>query len=266
MPESPDRRKRTSGRLPLILLGGFAVVCLVALVFLGDLARYQESAMVGESQAALRDVTDAAGFDRALKQYPGNRILKLVALADGKWIEIDAALRKALDEAAPAALARPANLAASSRADLEGLRRDLKAAESNVTALASRVDAMIKARREDLQAGARALGLDGTTVARFMTAVDEQFAEWKTVISKTLAARAEYHGAYERCAALLARESGSYKVTNGQFIFRLQPTADSYNAAAAAMADAAKRMAEFETEREALRRSQFVRWKKFVGD
>ena len=76
-----DEKKKKPGRLPLILLGVFAVACLVALLFLGDLARYQESATVAESQAALREVGNPEQLDQALKRYPANRILKLVAMA-----------------------------------------------------------------------------------------------------------------------------------------------------------------------------------------
>jgi len=66
--------------------------------------------------------------------------------------------------------------------------------------------------------------------------------------------------------AVLVREFGSYKVTNGQFIFRLQPTADSYNAASVAMAAATKRLADLEEERGALQQAQLKRWKNFVGN
>ena len=76
-----DEKKKKPGRLPLILLGVFAVGCLVALVFLGDLARYQESAAVGESQAALRDKINAvpeynaeieAALHAAVKDFKSN--------------------------------------------------------------------------------------------------------------------------------------------------------------------------------------------------
>ena len=83
--------------------------------------------------------------------------------------------------------------------------------------------------------------------------------------AKAQAARAEYLGAWEKSAAVLVREFGSYKVTNGQFIFRLQPTADSYNAASTAMAAATKRIADLEEERGALQQEQLKRWKNFVG-
>lgn len=260
-----DRKEKKSGRLPLILLGIFAAACLVALVFVGDLARYQQAAMVAESQTALQDVSDPERLDQVLKRYPANRVLKLVALANEKSADIDAATRKMLNEAEPAALSKPVNLTTSGRSDLDALRRDLKSAESNVAALASRINALIKAKRDELQTSARSLGMESNTTARFMAAVDEQHAEMTALVSKMLASRAEYYSGYEKCAALLVKEFGFYKVTNGQFIFRLQPTADSYNAASAAMAAATKRMTELEEERGALRRSQPNRWKKFVG-
>jgi hypothetical protein len=260
-----DRKESKPGRLALILLGVFVAAGFVALLFVGDLARYQEAAMVGESQAALRDVNDLQQLDQALKQYPANRILKLVALAKEEAVGLDAAMRKFAGEAEPVSLAKPVNLATASRSDLDALRRDLKTAESNVAAVKSRTEALIKARRDELEKGARALGLENATVARFMAAVDEQHAEIATLNAKALAARAEYLGAWEKSAAVLVREFGSYKVTNGQFIFRLQPTADSYNAAAVVMAAATKRIADLEEERGTLQQAQLKRWKNFVG-
>lgn len=260
-----DEKKKKPGRLPLILLGVFAVACLVALVFLGDLARYQGSAMVDESQAALRDVGNPEQLDQVLRRYPANRILKLVALAGEKSAEIDAAARKMIGEAEPAALARQVNLANASRADLEALHRDVKLAETNIAALATRMAALVKAKRSELESSARALGLDGATITKFMAAADEQHSEIAALASKMLAANADYYGGYEKCAALLVKEFGSYKVTGGRFVFRQQPTADGYNACSATMAAAAKRLSELEAERSALRRSQPGRWKKFVG-
>jgi hypothetical protein len=260
-----EEKKPRPGRLPLILIGIFAIACLVALLFLGDLARYQEAGMVGESQAALRDVNDYQQLDQALKQHPANRILKLVGLANDEAAAVDAAARKLLDDAAPVTLAKPLDLTAASRSDLDALRRDLKTAESNTATVKSRTDALIKAKRDELEKSARSLGIESNTVARFMAAIDEQHAEIAAFAAKAQAARSEYYGAYERCAAVLVRESGSYKVTNGQIIFRLQPTADSYNAASGAMAAAQKQMADLEDEKTALRQSQLNRWKKFVG-
>lgn len=260
-----DRKESKPGRLPLILLGVFAAAGFAALLFVGDLARYQEAAMVGESKAALRDVNDLQQLDQALKQYPANRILKLVSLAKEEAASLDAAMRKAAEEAEPAALAKPLNLATANRSDLDAIRRDLKTADSNVAAVKSRSEALTKARRNELEKSARALGVENATVARFLAAVDEQHAEIAALNARALAARVEYLAAYEKSVALLVREFGSYKVTNGQFIFRLQPTADSYNAASTAMAAATKRLADLEEERGTFQQAQLKRWKNFVG-
>jgi hypothetical protein len=61
------------------------------------------------------------------------------------------------------------------------------------------------------------------------------------------------------------REFGVYKVVNGQIIFQLQPTADSYNEAAAKMAAAAGRLEELDAERTRLKQSQLDRWKNLVS-
>lgn len=259
-----DREQKKSSRLPLILLGAFAVACLAALIFVGDLARYQEAAMVSESQAALRDVSDPGQLDQVLGQHPANRILKLAALANEKSAEIDVATRKMLAEAEPAALAKSVDLTVASRGDLEALRRDLKIAEGKATEVKARMEALVKAKRDELQGTARSL-LENATVARFMAAVDEQQAETSAYAARMTAARADYYSAYEKCVALLVKEFGTYKVTGGQFIFRLQPTADSYNAASTAMNAATKRTADLEQDRAGLKRSQLERWKKFVG-
>lgn len=260
-----DRKERKPGRLPLILLCTFAIACLVALLFVGDLARYQEAAMVDESKAALREVGDPQQLDQALKQFPANRILRLVALAGKDAGETDAALQKLLNEIEPAGLANPVDLTTASRATLEALRRDLKTAEGNSASFKARYAELIKARRTDAENAARALGVESTTLTRFMAALDEQHSEMTALAAKVLAARAEYYSAYEKCAALLVKEFGSYKVTNGQFIFRLQPAVDSYNAASSAMATAMKRIVDLENEKSALKQSHVNRWKNFVG-
>lgn len=264
MVKPADLEEKRSGRLPLILLGVFAIGCLAALILVGDLARYQETATVEESQAALRDVKDVQQLNEVLKRHPSNRILKLVALAAGEAGAIDAATRTLLDEAAPAALLKPASLTGSSRGELDSLRRDLKAAESNAAAAKPRAMELIKKKRNELESAARSLGIEHGTVVRFVALIDKQYAELAGHVSDVLAARGEYYAAYEKCAALLVREFGSYKVTNGQFIFRLQPTADSYNAASTAMTAATARLVDLDLERDKLRQSRLDRWKKFV--
>jgi hypothetical protein len=240
-----DTKSKPSGRLPLILVGVFVVAGFVAALFVGDLGKLQETVIADEGRAVLREVNDPGQLDQALKQHPANRILKLVGLATEEAAEFDAVTRKLLS-------------------DLEALRRDLKTAENNAAALKPRMAALIKTRRAAIESRARALGVESNTMARFMAAIDEQHAEAMVLAAKMLAARAEYYGAYDKCVALLLREFGSYRVANGQFVFRLQPTADSYNAAANAMAAAPKRMAELEEERTAQKQSQLNRWKMIV--
>ena len=259
-----DRKEKPSGRLTLILLGVFVVGCIVAALFIGDLAKLQEPIFVRESQSALQGVDDPQALDQVLRRYPSNRILRLVALANKNAVETDAAARKLLGEGEPAALAKPIDLTAASRADLDALRSNLKIAEGNAAAFKPRTIALIKVKRDEAEKEARSLGVGGDTLAKFIAMIDAQHADIAAFIAKVSAARAERNAAYEKCAALLVREFGSYKVTNGQLIFRLQPPADSYNAAAAAMAAAAKRIAELDDESAGLRQSQLKRWKDFV--
>jgi hypothetical protein len=103
------------------------------------------------------------------------------------------------------------------------------------------------------------------TFAKFMAMIDEQHADMKSLISRISAERLEYSAAYEKCVALLVREFGLYKVVNGQIIFQLQPTADSYNDAAAKMAAAASRLKELDAERTTLKQSQLDRWKNLIS-
>ncbi len=124
-----EKKKTPSGRLTLILLGVFFIACFIGALFVGDLAKLQEPVFAKESQAALRDVDDAAGLDQVLQKYSANRMLRLVALAKRDATDLDAAARKLVAEAEPAALAKPVDLTAASRADLDALRASLKAAE-----------------------------------------------------------------------------------------------------------------------------------------
>jgi len=259
-------RANAPGRLALVLLllCVLVVACLGVVYFAGDLSKLQEAISTKESQAALRGVSAAEQLDQAIKQYPSNRILKLIALANKDSMEIDAVARKLSAEAGRPDLPNLIDLSASSRSDLDALRRDMKTAESNAASLKLRYIALIKEERDKLESEARALKAGNSTIARFMAMIDEQHAEMIALTSKVLMARAEYYSAYEKCIALLVREFGIYKVANGQFIFPFQSTANSYNGAAEAMAAAAKRIADLEDERTSLRQSQLSRWKAFV--
>lgn len=257
-----DRKSRW---LAVALLCIMAIVCFGTLYLVGDLARFQEADALRESRMALDGVNDPERLDRTLEQHPFNRILKLVALANRDSVEMDGATRGLLSEAEPAELWKRMEKELSTRADLETLGRDLKAAESNAAGLGPRYDELGKVERDRVEHDAMALEGRNETFARFMAMIDEQHAGLRAVLSKISASRLAYYRAYEKCVALLAHEFGVTKVVNGQFIFRLQSQADSYNDAAAAMAAAAKRLAELETERANLRQSQFDEWKNFVG-
>lgn len=257
-----DRKSRL---LAIALLCIVAIACFGTLYLVGDLARFQEADALSESRMALDGVNDPERLDQVLEQHPFNRVLKLVALANRDSVEMDGATRGLLSEAEPAELWKRMEKELSTRADLEALGRDLKAAESNAADLGPSYDELGKIERNRVEHDAMALEGRNETLARFMAMIDEQHAGLKAVLSKISASRLAYYRAYEKCVALLAGEFGVTKVVNGQFIFRLQSQADSYNDAAAAMAAAAKRLAELETGRASLRQSQLHDWKNFVG-
>jgi hypothetical protein len=259
---SSDRKARVPGRLVLVLslLCVFVFVCLGLGYYVGDLAKFQTS----DPAKALRGANDPEQLDRVLKRYPSNKMLQMVALASRDLSEVDAAARRLLNDAEPRDFLKPIDLSTYSRGDLDTLRRDVKTAQGNAATLAPRYAALVNDARAKLENDARLLDVENGTLSEFMAMIDEQHAEMMTLTSKVLAARAEYYNAFERCVAILVKEFGIYKVTNGQVIFPLQSTADSYNRAAAAMEPAAKRIAELEAERATLRRSELNRWKSFV--
>jgi len=259
------QKAKRSGRLILILLGLFIIACFAGALYLGDLAKFQESIFAKESSAALQGVNDPQQLDRLLKQYPSNKTMKLLALARKDAVETDAATQRLLNDTEPASLSRTINLTSSSRGDLDAVLRDLKIAQNNAATFKTRYAALIKARRDETESAANALNLASDTVARFMAMIDEQHAEMTALTAKVLAARAEHHAAYEKCTAILIKELDFTKVAEGQLVFRLRSTANSYNAAAATMAAAAKRLSELEDERTSLRQVQFKRWKDFAS-
>jgi hypothetical protein len=257
----PDPRSKALA----ILLGSIiAVVCLGTLYFVGDLARFQKANDVREGQVALRDLKDPQQLEQLLKRYPSNGILKQVALANKDSIEIDAAALGLLSEADPGVLSERINEGLSGRGDLVALGRDLKAAEENAAGLGSRYEIQIKAVRDGIAHDAGALEGGTNNSATFMAMIDAQHADMKALMAKISAARLDYFRAYEKCVGLLANENG-IKVVDGRITFRLQAQADSYNEAAAVTAATAKRLADLETERKALKQSLFDRWKRWVS-
>jgi hypothetical protein len=256
---------RKTKALAVVLACVIAIVCFGTLYFVGDLARFQGDAAVREGQAALRGLHTPDQLDQLLRQHPSNGILKLVALASRDYGEIDDAARGLLREKDPADLWARMEKGFSSRGDLEALGRDLKAAEDNAAGLEARYAALSKAVRDRIEHDASALDGQAGTLAKFMAVIDAQHAGMTAVMARIAAARLDYFRAYEKCVAVLTREFGTTKIVNGQYIFRFQPQADIYNEAAAAMASAAKRLADLDTERTALRSSQLDKWKSLAA-
>ena len=255
-PVSP-RRARARVVIAFVLLLVVVAALSVGVHYLGKL---QENMAAQESQTALESLKNGTPVEAALARYPTNRLLKLTAMATRAAIETSAATEKLSRDIEPPALARDITLAAASRSDLEALRRDLKIAETNATTFMPRYLALLKAEHDRLENDARALNLGKDVVSRFIDGVDRRHAEIATIVSKMLAARAEYYRAYDKCAAALIAEFGRYKVTNGQFIFPVQYMADRYNVAANAMTSAATRAAELEAERKTLAQSPLTGW------
>jgi hypothetical protein len=257
-----DRRAKARIVIAFLLLLVVAAALAVGVYYLGKL---QETIANQESRTAVEAIGDGRPIDEALAKYPSNRFLKLMAMASKAALETSAASQKLAQEIEPPSLAKDVTLAAASRGDLEALRRDLKIAEANATDSMPRYLALLKAERDRLENDARSLNLDNKVIGRLMEAVDGRHAAIAALVSSMLAARAEYYRAYDKCAAALIAEFGRYRVTNGQFIFPIQYMADRYNAAANAMASAAKRVAELEEQRKALAQSLLTGWEPFVG-
>ena len=258
----PDRGSKA---LAIVLASVIAIVCFGTLYYVGDLSRFQRAEVAQESEAALRDLAAPDQLDQLVKRYPSSTIVRLVALAKRDAAEIDDAARGLLRQADPADLWARMDKAASSRANLEALGRDLKAAEDNAASLEARYAPLAKAVHDKIERDATALEGRTDRLTKFMAIVDAQHAGMKDTIARTSAARLDYLRAYEKCVALLASEFDSIKSVNGQFMFRTTVQADSYNKAAAAMASSAKRMTELDTEQAASRSAQFEAWKKLGG-
>jgi hypothetical protein len=259
------QKAKTRVRIAFLLLFVFMIVFSVGAYFVANLGKLQESIAARESQTALQGLTDPKQIDQALKQHPSNKILQMIAMATKAANETNAAIEKLSDQVEPPAISKDVNFAAASRSDLEALRGDLKTAEANATTSMPRYVAVLKTERDNLEKYALSLQVGKDTVSRFLDNVDRRHAETTALASRILSARAEFYRAYEKYVAVLVGEFGAYKVTNGQFIFPLQRTAERYNAAANAMTAAAKRVAELEEERKTLMQSQLAGWEQFVS-
>jgi hypothetical protein len=262
---SLDRKAKTRVRMAFFCLFVFVVALSVGAYFVGKLSKFQEEIAAQESRTALQGITDPEQIDEALRQHPSNKFLQMMAMATKASIETGAAAEKLSNELEPPAISKNINFGKTSRSNLEALRSDLKTAETNATAFMPRYIALTKAERDKVENYALSLHVGKQTLGRFMEAVDKRIAKATDLASKTSLARAEFYRAYEKYVAVLIGEFGAYKMVNGEFIFPLQPTANRYNAAAAALTAATTRVAEFEEERKQLIQSQQEGWEPFVN-
>jgi hypothetical protein len=260
-----DQKTKTRVRIAFLLLFVFMIVFSIGAYFVPDLGKLQESIAARESQTALQGIIDPRQIDEALKQHPSNKFLQMIAMATRAADETSAAAEKLSNEVEPPAISKDVNLGTASRNDLEALRRDLKTAETNATAFMPRYIVLLKTERDNVEKYALSLHAAKETVGRLLDNIDKRHAETTAFTSRMLLARAEFYRAYEKYVAVLVGESGAYKMTNGQFIFPLQRTAERYNVAANAMTAAAKRVAELEEERKTLMQSQLIGWEQFAN-
>jgi hypothetical protein len=263
MPSVPNPKWRV--RIAFFCLFVFMIVFSVGAYFLTNLGKLREIMAAREGQKALQGITDSSQIDEALRQHPSNKFLQMTAMATRAANETDVATEKLSNEVEPPGISKNNNLSAASRGDLEALRRDLKTAEANATALMPRYIALFKTERDHVEKYALSLYLDKDTTSRFLDSLDKRHAEITAFTAKMSSARAEFYRAYEGYVAVLAGEFGAYQVVNGQFIFPFQRTVDRYNVAAHAMTVAAKRVADLEEERKGLKKSQQQRWEQFVN-
>jgi hypothetical protein len=262
MPSDPKARTRV--RIALLLLFVFMVAASAGTYYVADLGRLQDLIAARQGQAALQGITDASQIEAVLRQSPSNRFLRMMAMATRAADETNATIDKLSDDIEPPAISKAGNPGTASRSDLEALRRDLKTAEANATALAPRTIAVLKAERDTVEKYAALLQLGKDARGRLLDALDKRHAEITALASRTSSARADFYRAYQNYIGILVGEFGAYKFTDGQFIFPLQRTADRYNVAAQAMTAAAKPLAELDQERKTLLQSQQARWLHFV--
>jgi hypothetical protein len=262
VPSGPNPKTRV--RIAFLCLFVFLIVFSVGAYFLSDLRKLQDRIAARESEAVLEGITDPGQIDEALRQHPSNKFLQVMATATRTANETEAAIEKLANEVEPPAIPKAVNLGAASRSELEALRRDLKTAEANATALLPRTTALLKTERGDVEKYALSLRLEKDTIGRLLDNIDKRHAEIAAFTSRMSSARADYYRAYERYVAVLVGEFGAYKVVNGQFIFPFQLTVNRYNAAVEAMTVAARRVGELDEERKGLLKSQQSDWVQFI--
>ena len=98
MPSSPNANSRA--RIVFLFLF-FMIVFSVGAYFASDLGKLQDSLAARETQAALQGITEPAQIDEALRQYPSNKILQMMAMAIKAANGTSAATEKLSNELEP---------------------------------------------------------------------------------------------------------------------------------------------------------------------
>jgi len=240
-------RPATSARI-LIAVFSLLVLLTVAISLSIDLGKFQERVSTREGQAALQGISSPSQLESALKQYPSNNLLRLMAKATGAVNDTKGAIDQLSAQIEPAPLSKELNFSSVSRDELESFRRDLKTAETNAQTFLPRYAAIFKAEHDQIKNATVSLRVPKEIAGQLLDGVTQRQAKALNAISLTLSARADYYRAYDKYIAFLSSELGSFKVVAGQFIFPLQRTVERYNVAAQAMASAGKRVGELESD------------------
>src|ERR1700675_2887355 len=142
--------------------------------YIAGFARLAESHAPRESQAAPQVVAAPSPIDEALRQHPSDKLLQMVAMATRAAKDTSIAAEKLSSEVEQPPIPAGINLAASSRADLEALRGNLKTAEANATAFMPRYAALLKTERDGIEKQTLALHMDKDALAKLLDAIDSR--------------------------------------------------------------------------------------------
>jgi hypothetical protein len=242
-----------------------AVLAVAALsVGVANTGKLQEAIAFRDGKVALQGITGPKQIDTALAQNPSNIYLQLIAMASKTADETNDRATKLFDEIEPPSVSNDVDFGMASRNDLEILRRDVKAAEDNATAITPRYVALLKGERDKVESVAVSLHMEKDTINDLLVGIDKRHAKYAAFNSKMTLARADLYRAYGNYVAFLIGEFGTYKAVNGQLTFPMQRTADRYNVVGSAMNAAAKRVSDLDDERKTMVQSQQERWDRLV--
>jgi hypothetical protein len=260
MPSNPfsSTRVRIAFLFLFVLLG-------VTAYFATDLSKFQERISIQEGQETLQGITNPSQLEDALRQHPSNNILRLMAKATKIADDTRGAIDRLSAQIEPASLSKEINFSSASRNDLDAFRGDLKTAEANAAGFLPRYAAIFKAEHDQIESAALPLHVPKDIARRVLDGLTQRQTKTLNAISVTLSARADYYRAYEKYLALLSSEFGSFKVVNGQIIFPLPRTVERYNAVAAAMVSAARRVNDLETDMKKQKQPLPEEWTQLTG-